>query len=156
MYVILFIPPILFGIGLLLSNQNYLRYRYSNWGLPISFITIFFYGSALAHFVSDLFLKSLLTTNILNSLIVFLMVLYTVKLFIKNIKISWRQILFLVFMSAISVIVDASISNHSLSNLEKYALGERLDLTVLIYQLSMSLCIVYCMKNTTPKNSIHI
>ena len=144
------LPPLLFGIGLLYSNNKYLDDQFGLL-IPVIFFVIYFWGTlpfyGLGKVVYEVFSDSGYSgflETLFGCIGAFALVVLTCKLTLTKFHIGVIQTILIVGLPIICVLLVAFFLKISIFEAEHYII--RFDVTVLIYQLFMTLILVSAME----------
>lgn len=145
------LPPLLYGFGLWKSNKNYIRppglRTQMGLILPSLFFIIYFWGTGPFYYLGRIVFSSNLSffgETLFGCFGAFTLVILSVKIIFKYIHIGLFQIFMFLIFPLICVLLVAYFANISIFTTEGYIV--RFDLTVLFYQLFMTIIIVSSMK----------
>ncbi|RYY07619.1 MAG: hypothetical protein EOP43_02745 [Sphingobacteriaceae bacterium] len=145
--LILFIaPPLLFGTAFIMSNWNYLKNHYS-LAIPIIFLFVYTYGTLPVYDLGRELFKNIFIAKVLGCTSAFLLVTVVIKLFVNSIRIGLPQVALFLCFPFFCISVEAFIRGQLGLELHSY-LFDRLDITVLIYQLFLSIYITSILGTT--------
>lgn len=146
----MFLFPILFATGLIITNYAYLKYKYSGAIILVLFFLIFLCGSPIFYqFGGDLGSEYLGVLS--GGVSAVIMVIIVVRLAIKDITIGFFQI-FMIFLlgfvsSSIAYFLQQKFSfSTTLDGISGYGF---------IYQIFMSLAIAMTLKKSEPHKSMY-
>lgn len=144
-------PPLLFGLALNFSNTDYMKYRLSELLIPIAFVLIFLVGTVPFFMLGELIFHNKFAVIFFGCIGSFLLVNVTLRILLREIYIGPYQLLLIVLFSFGAVYIHALVTGQSIENYDR-GLMERFDLTILIYQLFMTISILTTMTKTSVNN----
>ncbi|MEJ1239701.1 hypothetical protein WBG78_16310 [Chryseolinea sp. T2] len=145
-----FIPPLLFGLGLVSSNDGYMKYRLSHIVIPTTFGVVFLWGTLPFFWLGLLLELGPFGTTLTSCIGCFLMTCLTVRLTLRELYFGPGHLALLVTMAFITVYLHALLTGQSSSTYEG-ALMEPFALTILLYQLSMTVTFMAMMTPIGPR-----
>jgi hypothetical protein len=146
--VFVILPPILFGLALYYSNKRYEKLKGITILLtPILFFIIFMWGSMPFYGIGQSIFTNPMLINMAGSFGAFILVMSVVKLNYNQIIIGLPQIVLLVALSVTSVLVNQLLKTGTLYSDYNRAILDRFDITILVYQSFMAICIISSFKS---------
>jgi|JI10StandDraft_1071094.scaffolds.fasta_scaffold1126206_1 hypothetical protein len=146
--VSIIIAPILFGLALSVSNEDYVRYfRRQSFFLfiPVSFFLIFIWGTLPFFWLGDQVFGNDIGRNIIGCVGVFLLVSIVVKVMITKTELWWRQVIQIIILSGVCLAIVSYASDGEFTF--KISFKDRQFGTgIFVYQMLMSVLISFMIK----------
>lgn len=140
-------PPLSLGFALSISNRRYLRNDLNIVLIPFLFLVVFLYGTLPFSYLGEMLFKNVLGYKLLGCTSAFAFVIAITKFTMKDVTIKGMQILMIICLPIVCIFFESILKNKSIDELSISIVNTRFDLTVLIYQLFMSIAIVSTMKS---------
>jgi hypothetical protein len=145
--IILFcLPPILFGLALSFSNKAYLKSNLNFIVIPLSFLFIYLYGTLPFSYLGELLIQNFLGYRLFGCISAFLLVATVVKITLNYTVFYLPNVLMSLFLPFACLFVESILRNVGLMELPISVVNSRLDLTILVYQIFLSINIVLMLK----------
>jgi len=133
--------PLMFGLAVNFSNDDLMKFKFSEIIIPVAFIAIFLFGTVPFYMLGGFLFGNDFLAAVLGAMGSFLLVCLTLRISLNDVQFKFRQIILLVLLSFAAIYLHAQFTGQSITNYGE-GISTGMATRVIIYQSFMILIIL--------------